>query len=155
MPMGDTHLATLATEGPMGRTIEDVARLLQVQAGPNPEVPFGRPNEAFADLLATDLKAKRIGWLGDWGGAYPMEPGILDLCEAGLRVFEDQGAVVEPVPPPFPAEKLWQAWTTLRAMLNAGGFRHIYDDPCPPGAAEARNDVGDRAGPGLERAGGL
>lgn len=126
---GDTHLATLATEGPMGRTVEDVARLLAVQAGENPEVPFGRPVEDYIAGLDRDIKGLRIGWLGDWGGAYAMEPGILERCEAALRGFEDMGAVVEALPPPFPAEKLWSAWVTLRAMLNAGGFRAIYDDP--------------------------
>ncbi|MEO6300423.1 MAG: amidase [Paracoccaceae bacterium] len=125
---GDTFLATLATEGPMARTIEDVARLLQVQAGPNPEVPFDRLAEPFADLLHTDLTGKRIGWLGDWGGAYQVEPGILDLCETGLQVFSDQGAIVEPLAAPFPAEQLWHAWTTLRAMLNSNGMRALYDD---------------------------
>jgi amidase len=127
---GDTHLATLATEGPMGRTVEDVARLLQVQAGVNPEVPFGRAaGDYVSGLAGASLKGKRIGWLGDWGGAYPMEPGILLLCEVALRQVEDMGAVVESLPPPFPAEKLWQSWTTLRAMLNAGGFKAIYADP--------------------------
>jgi amidase len=126
---GDTHLATLATEGPMGRSIEDIARLLTVQAGVNPEVPFGREGEDFAAHLQTDMRGKRIAWLGDWGGAYEMEAGILDLCAAGLRVFSDMGAEVEAVAPPFPAAKLWHAWTTLRAMLNAGSFRAIYDDP--------------------------
>ena len=125
---GDTHLATLSTGGPMGRTVEDVARLLQVQAGRNPEVPFDRPNEAFGDLLTTDLRGKRIAWLGNWGGAYQIEPGILDLCETGLRVFADLGAVVDPVPPPFAAESLWQAWVTLRAMLNSNAMRDRYDD---------------------------
>ncbi len=126
---GDTFLATLSTAGPMGRTIEDVARLLQVQAGTNPEVPFGRANEDFAGQLSVDLRGKRIAWLGDWGGAYQIEPGILALCEAGLQVFEAQGAVIEAVAPPFAAEKLWHAWATLRAMLNAGGMRALYDDP--------------------------
>ncbi|MBL4927420.1 amidase [Fuscibacter oryzae] len=126
---GDTHLATLATEGPMGRTVEDVARLLAVQAGENPEVPFGRPVEDYIAGLDRDIKGLRIGWLGDWGGAYATEPGILELCEAALRQFEAMGAVVEPLPPPFPAEKLWQSWVTLRAMLNAGSFRTIYADP--------------------------
>jgi amidase len=126
---GDTFLATLATEGPMGRTVEDVANLLTVIAGENPEVPFGRAGMDYSAHLDVDLAGKRIGWLGDWGGAYPMEPGILDLCEEGLRVFEAMGAVVEPLPPPYPAEKLWHAWTTLRAMLNAGAKRALYDDP--------------------------
>jgi amidase len=37
--------------------------------------------------------------------------------------------VVEPLPPPFTAEKLWSAWVTLRAMLNAGGKRALAEDP--------------------------
>lgn len=124
---GDTYLSTLSTEGPMGRTVEDVARLLMVLAGENPEVPFPR---AVPELrLDRDLGGLRIGWLADWGGAYAMEPGILTLCEAALRQIEELGAVVEPLPPPFPAEKLWSAWVTLRAMLNAGGKRALAEDP--------------------------
>ncbi len=126
---GDTYLSTLSTEGPMARTVEDIARLLMVLAGENPETPFPL---AVPDLLAGldyGLKGVRIGWLADWGGAYPMEPGIMDLCEAALRQLEAMGAVVEPLPPPFPAEKLWSAWVTLRAMLNAGGKRALAEDP--------------------------
>jgi amidase len=125
---GDTFLATLATEGPMGRTVEDVANLLAVQAGENAEVPFGRAGQDFASLLTISPKGKRIGWLGDWGGAYPFEPGILPLCEAGLQVFAEMGCDIDPLPPPFPATDLWQSWVTLRAMLNAGAKRSLYDN---------------------------
>ncbi|HEX9858050.1 MAG TPA: amidase, partial [Paracoccaceae bacterium] len=127
--VGDTFLATLATEGPMGRTVEDVARLLEVQAGPNPATPFGRNAEPYATLLDTPVKGLRLGWLGDWGGAYPCEPGIIAQCETALRVFESLGAQVEPVAAPYPAEKLWHAWITLRAMLNAGAKAELYADP--------------------------
>jgi len=127
--IGDTHLATLATEGPMARTVEDVARLLLVQAGENPEVPFPRAAPDLLSGLEAGVRGKRIGWLADWGGVYPMEPGILEACETGLRVLEELGAVVEPLVPPFPAEKLWWAWVTLRAMLNAGGKRALAEDP--------------------------
>ena len=126
---GDTFLATLATEGPMGRTIEDITRLLQVQAGPNPEAPFDRPAGGYvAALQGASLKGKRIAWAADWGGAYAIEPGILELCEIALRQMEAMGAVITPIAPPFPAEQLWHAWTTLRAMLNANGFRARYID---------------------------
>lgn len=127
--LGDTFMATMATEGPMARTVEDIARLLETLAGENPEVPFGRPAEPYAERLEVDLQGLRIGWLGDWGGAYPLEPGIADLCESGLSVLEDQGAIVEPVAPPFPAEQLWQAWLTLRAFLNAGAKGALRDNP--------------------------
>jgi len=126
---GDTFLSTLSTEGPMARTIEDLARLLAVLSGPNPEVPFGRQAEDFAGGLDRPVTGLRIGWLGDWGGAYGCEPGILEQCEAALRAFEEIGAIVEPVAPPFPAGKLWQSWITLRAMLNAGAKRALYDNP--------------------------
>ena len=126
---GDTYLATLATDGPMARTVEDMARLLLVLAGENPEVPFPRAVPDLLSGLEQGVKGLRIGWLADWGEAYQMEPGILDLCTAALRQFEDLGAIVEPLPPPFPAEKLWSAWVTLRAMLNAGGKRALAEDP--------------------------
>ena len=125
---GDSFLATLATEGPMARNIADLALLLDVQAGENPLVPFGR-SERFTTPVAADMRGKRIGWLGDWGGAYAMEPGILAQSETALRVFEGLGAEIVPIPPPFPAENLWQAWITLRAMLSAGGKRALYEDP--------------------------
>jgi amidase len=126
---GDTYLDTLSTEGPMARTVEDVARLLMVLAGENPEVPFPRSVPDVLARLDRGARGLRIGWLGDWGGAYPMEPGILGLCETALRQLEDLGAVVEPLPPPFPAGKIWSSWVTLRAMLNAGGKRALAEDP--------------------------
>jgi len=80
-------------------------------------------------MLSRPVKGLRIGWLGDWGGAYGCEAGIVGLCEAAVRVFEGLGAVVEAVAPPFPAAKLWQAWITLRAMMNAGAKGGLYADP--------------------------
>ncbi len=125
---GECYLSTLSTEGPMARTVEDVARLLGVLAGENPEAPFPRAVPDVLSGLDRGIKGKRIGWLADWGGAYAMEPGILDLCETALRQMEEMGAVVEPLAPPFPAEKLWSSWVTLRAMLNAGGKRALAED---------------------------
>jgi amidase len=127
-PVGENFLSTLATDGPMGRNVEDVARLLQVIAGPHPGTPFGRESEPFADQLDVEVRGMRIGWLGDWGGAYPTEPGILELCREALSAFEGLGAVVEDLAPPFPAEDLWSAWITLRAMLSVGGRGALYED---------------------------
>ncbi|SPH18450.1 Acylamidase [Defluviimonas aquaemixtae] len=126
---GDTFLSTLSTDGPMGRSPEDVARLLAVLAGPNPETPFPRPAEDFTAALRSDIRGLRIGWLADWGGAYQMEPGITQICEAALAVFEALGAIVEPLDPPFPAEEIWQSWVTLRAMLNAGSKADLLREP--------------------------
>ncbi len=125
---GDTFLHTLSTAGPMARTVEDLARLLEVIAGPHPETPFCLPGETFSGRLDRPVKGLRIGWLADWGGAYAMEPGVLETCEGALEVLERLGAVVEPLAPPFPAERIWDAWVRLRAMLNGNSMRALYDD---------------------------
>ncbi len=127
-PAGETFLSTLSTDGPMARSVEDLARLLRVIAGPHPGTPFGRAGEPFADRLEGEVRGLRIGWLGDWGGAYPTEPGLLGLCREALSVFERLGAVVEDLPPPFPAADLWSAWTALRAMLSAGSRGALHED---------------------------
>lgn len=126
---GETFMATLATDGPMGRTVEDVARLLETLSGENPAAPFPRPGFRYEPGTPGDLAGLRVGWLGDWGGAYPCEPGILDLCRQGLAVLEQLGAAIDDVPPPFPAEELWTAWIHLRGFLNAGGKGALWADP--------------------------
>ncbi|MBK4215646.1 amidase [Paracoccus caeni] len=128
-PVGDNFMATLSTLGPMGRSPEDIARLLQIMAGPDPALPFGRMAEDYLPQLDGPVAGTRIGWLADWDGDYPCEDGILPICEAALRQFESLGCQIVPLPAPFPARKLWQAWTTLRAFLNAGAKRALYQNP--------------------------
>ena len=128
-PVGDTFLHPLATLGPMGRSPRDMAALLEVQAGPNPRVPFGLPKQGYLDGIDADVKGRRIGWLGSWGGAYPMEPGILPLIEGALSGFSDMGCTVEAVDPPFSAAEIWDSWVALRAFANLGRLDAIYSDP--------------------------
>ncbi|MCV2870817.1 amidase [Defluviimonas sp. WL0050] len=127
--VGDTFINTITTDGPMARSPEDIAHFLEILAGPYPETPLGRAAEAYSSLLDTDIKGKRIGWLGDWDGAYPVEDGIQYLCRTALSVFEDLGARVEPIQAPLPAEELWESWTVLRSAINAHAKRDLLEDP--------------------------
>ena len=128
-PEGETFLHPLATNGPMGRSPRDVAALLEVQAGPAPGVPFCLPKAPLLDGIDAPVAGRRIAWAGDWGGAFPFEPGILDLCETALAGFADLGVEVEPVARPFAADALWQSWMDLRAFANASRLAEYYDDP--------------------------
>jgi amidase len=58
-----------------------------------------------------------------------MEPGVLDLCEAALRTFEDLGCSVEPLLPDHPPERLWQDFVTLRHWQVAANLGAYYRDP--------------------------
>ncbi len=125
--VGEMFLHPLSTQGPMARCPRDLAALLSVMAGPDPAQPVGA---AFkADDLSGGVAGRRIGWLGDWGGAYAMEPGLLDRAVVALNKLEELGAVVSPVAPPMAACRIWDSWVALRAWAMAGAHGTLLDDP--------------------------
>ena len=126
---GDVTLFPIVTNGPMARNPRDLARLLDVQAGPDRRFPTLMAKENLADVADIDLKGKRIGWLGDWGGAYGYEPGILALCEQALKQFEAMGAAVTPLAPPFSAQAMWDSWMTLRGYVIAHKIGDLVRNP--------------------------
>lgn len=127
-PNGDIFMNQLATLGPMARTPEDLASLLDVMAGPDKRHPHSIQTvpDFASSLFIPPTKGQRIAWLGDWGGAYPTEPGVLDTCEQALKVLEEAGHSVEAVVAPFGAEQLWQSWTHLRSFAIAANLGDTY-----------------------------
>lgn len=131
LPAPEGFFTQLGTEGPMARNAADLARLLSVQAGHDPRAPLSLDGSGhdYEAALDTDLKSKRIAWLGDLSGHLAMEDGILALCEGGLRHLADAGLVVEPHVPAFDFEALWQAFVALRHFMVGGKLKALYDDP--------------------------
>lgn len=130
-PEGDNFLHQLATLGPMARCPEDLAILLDVIAGPDPRQPHGYRSAPFVGADDIDPKEMRIGWLGDWGGAFPTEEGILDLSNSALKVLEDLGCHVEEVAPPFDAEAMWNSWIDLRSWQVSTGMADFLAKGAP------------------------
>ncbi len=126
-PNGDTFLNQLSTLGPMARNPADIGLFLDVMSGPDPRQPGGAPIGPVAPVTPADLRGLRIGWLGNWGGAVPMEDGLMTLCQTACAVFEDLGATVDEVPPPFEGEAIFQSWQTLRSWTVAAGLRPLRD----------------------------
>ena len=56
--------STLAVDGPMGRTVQDVALMLQAIAGYDPRSPVAiqEPGTVFAPSLELDFDGARIAW---------------------------------------------------------------------------------------------
>lgn len=123
-PLGEQFVAQLGTEGPMARTVEDLARLLAVQAGRDARAPLSLPGAWPGEPLALDAAggALRIGWLGDLGGYLPVAPGILALCEEALGRFAGDGCTVEPLAFGYDPARAWQTWLTLRAWTVSGNL---------------------------------
>lgn len=125
----ELYLGQLSVNGPMGRTITDVAALLDIQSGYDPRDPASLPKEDFSAIQPCDARGLRVGWLGDFGGYLPFEPGVLDLCEAALEGFHSVGAKVETVNNTFDMTRLWQGWKTYRHFLVANANAADYADP--------------------------
>ncbi|MFN6993839.1 MAG: amidase [Aquincola tertiaricarbonis] len=130
-PAPELFLSQLGTEGPMARSVADVAMLLSVQAGFDDRAPLSLQDDpaCFTASLDRSFEGTRIGWLGDLGGHLATEPGVLDTCTQALRHLQALGCEVEAVPPPFDMERLWRAWLTLRGALVAGAHAAWLADP--------------------------
>lgn len=130
-PTGEVFIQQLAYEGPMGRTMGDVAMLLSVQAGFDARVPLSLDQNPaqFTAPLERSFKGARIAWLGDYDRYLPTEPGVLQTCTQALRHFETLGCSVELVSPTFDMQRLWQTWLVLRSFTIAGLAGGMYADP--------------------------
>ena len=121
VPAQEVWVSQLGTEGPMGRTVRDVARLLAGQAGYDQRSPLSIANNDHFTLGLDqfDPKTSRIGWLGDLDGHLPMEPGILDVCGQALQRLDALGCAVAPARLGMAPDKIWEAWLVWRRMLVA------------------------------------
>jgi amidase len=120
-PAADVWVSLLGTEGPMGRTVKDVAMLLDVQAGFDARVPLSiaKSEQFAAGLEGLDCKGLKVGWLGNLGGYLQVEPGILATCEQALRRLEGLGCTVEPTALGTSPAVLWQTWLVWRRWIVA------------------------------------
>lgn len=115
------------TEGPMARTVRDLALLLGVLAGYDPRAPLshGTPTDYLHDLCAST--GARVAWLGDLGGHLPMERGILSLCETALARLDRGVLRVEELVPAFDYPALWEAFVTLRHATSGFALKTHLD----------------------------
>ena len=117
----DLGWSTLSTDGPMGRTVDDVALQLSVMAGHDARSPLSiRDSGAdFAGSLERDFKGVRIAWSKDLGGR-PIDAENSRVTEAQKHVFEDLGCIVEDDEPDLSTtDEIFQA---LRAY--SFGIKH-------------------------------
>ena len=93
---------TLSVQGPMGRTVADIALFLRAIAGPDPRDPISieQSPALFAAPLERDFKGVRVAWSKNLG-YLPVDPRVTAVCERQRQVFIDLGCEVEEVHPDF------------------------------------------------------
>ncbi len=127
-PVQDVWVSQLATEGPMGRSVRDVARLLHTQAGWADDTPLSiaRDVDLASASAPFDGNMPRIGWLCDLDGYLAMAPGILDICEQGLRRLESVGCPIAPAGLDMAPSRVWDAWLVWRRVLVASRIAAFF-----------------------------
>ena len=97
-----TAWSTLSVDGPMARTVADVALMLSAIAGPDPRSPISidEPGSRFAAPLDRDFKGVRIAWWKNLGGV-PVDRRVRDVVNARRGVFESLGCRIEEAEPDF------------------------------------------------------
>jgi amidase len=111
---------SLSVQGPMARTVRDVALQLSVMAGPDPRVPtsLAEPGGMFNEKLDRSFKGVKVAWSRDLGG-FPVESSIIDVLEKQLSVFEDLGCdVVEASPDLSDADEIFMAFRAYKYALD-------------------------------------
>jgi len=114
----------LSVDGPMGRTVADVALQMSALAGPDPRVPIALSDDPspFAAPLPTSLAGLRVAWAPDLGGRVTVDPAITAALAPSVRVFEELGATVEEDCPDLSGAD--EVFGTLRAWI----FDASYSD---------------------------
>jgi amidase len=127
----DVWLPSIGVTGPMARNVPDLAMLLSVQAGYDPRAPLSleRAGTIFQTRLERAFKGKRIAWAGDFQGYTPYEAGVLDVCKAAMRVFENLGCAVEEAQPDYSLDTVWRAVLRIRGWQQGGPLLAFYNDP--------------------------
>jgi amidase len=105
----------ISVEGPMARTVGDVALMLSALAGPEPRAPIALndPGSRFAQDLGRDFRGVRIAWSRDFGGL-PIHRDVTAALESQRHAFSDIGCIIEEGEPDYrdadEVFKLWRAW---------------------------------------------
>jgi len=117
--------------GPMARTVEDAALMLDVMSGPHPLDPFSLPEPAVDYVAATrrSVEGVSIAYSPDLG-IYPIDPAVRGTVDDAVPAFEAAGATVERVDldPGLTHEEVLDAYYTFATVLWESLFDGIEED---------------------------
>ena len=115
--------------GPLARTVEDAALMLDVMAGPHPRDPFSLPDDGTDYVGATrrPIDDVTVAYSPDLG-TYPVEPAVREVVEGAVGAFEDAGATVERADPELPEQdEILDAFYTFAKVLWESLFDNLED----------------------------
>ncbi len=118
----DSFWQDISTGGPMARSVDDLALLLSVMAGPDERTPFAlaEPGSVFAAPVRGDLAGVRVAVSTDLGGAFAVDPEVAAVVSRTAAVMADAGATLVDDHPDLGGAD--EAFRTLRAWQFQAAF---------------------------------
>jgi amidase len=110
--------ATLGVEGPMARTVTDLALLLDAMSGDDHRDPrsLPAPKKSYRMALSGGWKPKRVAWSANLG-ITPVDPEVKAITEKAAKRFKEAGVIVEEAHPDF--SEVHECFGVLRAYAFA------------------------------------
>ncbi|MEO3385421.1 amidase family protein [Mesorhizobium sp. CAU 1741] len=117
----------LSVEGPMARTVEDVALFLDAMTGENPHDPTSLPRDGTRYLEAARRPAnlRKVAFSADLG-ITPVDPEVAEICRKAAYRFIELGIEVEDAHPDF--SDAHNAFQVLRARGFAASHAQKLKD---------------------------
>jgi len=117
--------STLSVDGPMARTVQDVALLMQAIAGYDARAPLSwqPPPTVFAQPLARDFAGTRLAYSPDLC-LLPVDAAVTTTIEQSIPKFADIGCTVERACPDF--RDAYEVFHTLRAWSFEQSFAEHF-----------------------------
>jgi len=111
-------LLGFSVNGPLARSVADVALLMSVMTGPDPRDPSLLPADpaVFRGALGREFRGVRVAWCPDLGGL-PLEPSVRTVLETQRQTFVDLGCIVEEAAPDLAEAE--SVFMTIRAFRSA------------------------------------
>jgi amidase len=118
-------LVGFTVNGPLARSVPDVAFLLSVMAGPDMRDPACYPSDpsVFCAGLGRDFSGVRVAWCPDLGGL-PLDRRVRSVLEAQRKTFADLGCVVEEAHPDL--READQVFLDMRAWIVATALAPLF-----------------------------
>lgn len=112
----NTLFSPLSVQGPMARTLADLALFLDTMAGWDLADPltWEAPAVSYAAAVAAPPPRLRVGYTADFGGALPVDRETREICDAAVRRFEAAGCMVAEAAPAL--DDLPDAFLVLRSQ---------------------------------------
>jgi amidase/aspartyl-tRNA(Asn)/glutamyl-tRNA(Gln) amidotransferase subunit A len=118
---------TMRMAGPMGRSVDDIARLLTVLARQDERDTWSLPADGvqYHEGLGRDVKGLKIGILTDMGFGAKPQVEVREAVEAAGRLLTGLGAIVEPFVSPLDDD----AMAPIDLFLQVRGYLEYSNLP--------------------------